>query len=116
MPASIHRLPGRRHPRVPFSSEIAVQVPDWVALRARGLDLSYGGMSLILGQQLAVGDKLFFGLQVPGGRVVRVAAVVRNVLPTDTGRFRVGLEWAELRERERDELRLFVDGIAAVAA
>lgn len=115
MPAEVQRLPGREHPRVPFGSDIAVQVPDWAALRARALDVSYGGMSLVLARPLRVGDRLVFGLAMPTGVGLEVEAIVRNVVPLESGRFRVGLEWTSLPPEARNELRLFVDAIAEAA-
>lgn len=105
-------LPDRRHPRVPYGSEIAVRVPEWAALRARGLDLSYGGMSLELPQRLRVGDKLVFGLSLPDRGDVQVEAMVRNVVRVAAGRFRVGLEWVGILEEGDPDLETFVDSVA----
>ena len=116
MPARAQRLPGRRHPRVPFASDIAVQVPDWTALQARGLDLSYGGMSLMLPQPLSIGDRLLFGLRPSNGSPMQLEAVVRNVVRVAAGRFRVGLEWAGVVGDQKHELRMFVDSVATAAA
>jgi c-di-GMP-binding flagellar brake protein YcgR len=97
---------------VSYAADIDVKVPRWAEFRAQGLDVSYGGMSLIFPQRLRQGDRLIFGLALGDGTPIQVPAVVRNVAPLGTGRFRVGLEWADLRGDERSEVRMFVDTVA----
>lgn len=76
-----------------------VVVPGNNPVRCRTLDLSLGGLSLMLSEQLRVGQECTIGFEAPlDGKMVRVmgqAKVVYSILAGADG-FRIGMQFTNM--------------------
>ena len=87
----------RRHPR----HHLALPLNLWrrvgmgTMIPGIALEISQSGISVILPEQLSIGENVEFSLQLPGGEL-RAAAVVRN-----TAMFRHGFEFAFLTSAQQ---------------
>jgi hypothetical protein len=98
----------RAHPRAPFVTLATLQRSGGTAADARIEDLSEGGVLLVAKEQFPTGEsvRLRFGLPI-SGRVYAINAVVRWSR-TGRGAPASGLEFVELPEAARLEIRQYV--------
>ncbi len=61
------------------------------------IDISNGGGAILLNKGLAEGQLVKIGLYLGKKKIVE-RAVVRNIVPTKTGKYRTGIEFVELSE------------------
>jgi len=61
------------------------------------LDISNGGGAILLAKSLAEGQLVKIGFFLGKQKIVE-RAVVRNIVPTKTGKYRTGIEFIELTE------------------
>jgi len=61
------------------------------------IDISNGGGAILLGKSLVEGQLVKIGFFLGKQKIVE-RAVVRNIVPTKTGRYRTGIEFIELSE------------------
>ena len=89
----------RSFPRKILRCPALVVLPGASPKRARTLDISLGGLSLMIGEQLRPGQECTVGFEAPlNGKTVRVmgsAKVVYSILSGNDG-FRVGLQFVKL--------------------
>jgi len=89
----------RSFPRKILRCPAIVVFPGATPMRARMLDLSLGGLSLLIGEQLQPGQECTVGFEAPlNGKPVRVmgqAKIVYSILSGNDG-FRVGLQFVKL--------------------
>ncbi len=89
----------RSFPRKIMRCHAAVVIPGAAPLRARTLDVSLGGLSLIMAEQLPIGQECTVGFEAPlNGNMVRIAAnakVIYSILSGADG-FRIGLQFVRL--------------------
>lgn len=88
----------RRHPRVMVNWPIGIQMPDKSIIRGRVINISLGGMGLMMDRplQLSVQYKVAVDMTEPGNQAIRSRVVfdsrsVHCVLAKEG--FRVGLEF-----------------------
>jgi hypothetical protein len=79
----------RRHPRHHLATPLNLwrRCGSATAIPGIALEISESGLSVILPEQLSLGEQVEFNLQLPGGHL-RLSAVVRNQTM-----FRAGLEF-----------------------
>ncbi len=97
----------RRHPRVPMSDPVFLQIPGWSSLAATGRDLSEGGMALQLPHVVARGDRMIFDVEASDGSRFELVGEVCYVRDGDGGEYVAGLRWlnADVRVRSMVEER-----------
>ncbi|WP_424191594.1 PilZ domain-containing protein [Ampullimonas aquatilis] len=88
----------RRHPRVMVNWPIGIQLPDKSIIRGRVINISIGGMGLMMDRPLQLGMqfKVAVDMSEPGNQAIRSRVVfncrsVHSVLAKEG--FRVGLEY-----------------------
>lgn len=89
----------RQHARVKTNRPIDVRVSRFLGLQARCLDVSKGGMRLLVEDPVRVGDCLVFGVQLPGAPDFKIQAQVRHVSENADGHFEIGLAWVDVDDR-----------------
>src|SRR5689334_3546155 len=102
----------RAHPRHSVQAKLSVRAMDWSSFEAECVDVSYGGIGLVLDSEMVAGDELVFGVAGKGGRTHRLIAVVRHVVVLGEGRWRAGLEWRVRGSAQRIAIKNMVDEIA----
>ncbi|WP_151636570.1 PilZ domain-containing protein [Noviherbaspirillum aerium] len=89
----------RSFPRKVMRCQAIVVVPGGNPVRCRTLDISLGGLSLMLSEQLRVGQECTIGFEAPlDGKMVRVMGqgkVVYSILAGADG-FRVGMQFTNM--------------------
>lgn len=89
----------RSFPRKIMRCALTLVVPGAAPIRARTLDISLGGISVMVGEQLRVGQNCTVGFEAPlNGKPVRVTATAKVIysILSGTDGFRVGLEFVHL--------------------
>ena len=89
----------RTYPRKVLRCQARVALPGMPALRAKTVDVSLGGICLVVPEQLPSGQTCNVGFEAPlNGKMVRVFAVAKVVysILTGTEGFRTGLQFVEL--------------------
>ena len=89
----------RNYPRKVLRTQARVALPGMPALRARTVDVSLGGICLMVSEQLAPGCICNVGFEAPlNGNMVRIFAVAKVVysILSGTEGFRTGLQFTEL--------------------
>ncbi len=70
----------RQFPRAPLRVQAEIAFPSWATLKFfYSMNISKGGMLLVLKDQVPVGAALNLKLRVEGDEAVQVEAVVRHV-------------------------------------
>ena len=83
-------------------------------LRARVLDMSEGGASLFIKYDLRVGSQLKLGVVIYDGSVIESQADVRWSAPKPAREgYAIGLEFADMDEKNRKRLGTFLAELAA---
>ncbi|WP_147376745.1 PilZ domain-containing protein [Noviherbaspirillum saxi] len=89
----------RSFPRKIMRCQAIVVIPGVTPISARTLDISLGGVSIVIAEQLRVGQECKVGFEAPlNGKTVRVmgaAKVVYSILSGADG-FRVGMQFLKL--------------------
>lgn len=116
-PDAMERVNRRQHVRVP--AQVAVDVSyhrgepgETVVLQGSTLDLSEGGLRVVVPAPIPTGTELSLRLQLPGeqahvcgGRIVRSGS---SSLPGGTERHWVGVEFTNLSTEARRDLRQYI--------
>ncbi|RZI41430.1 PilZ domain-containing protein [Herbaspirillum sp. HC18] len=94
----------RSYPRKVMRSQARVALPGQLAVRAQTIDISLGGICVMVAEQLPVGRTYNVGFEAPlNGTMVRVygvAKVIYSILRGTDG-FRTGLQFTELDSPNR---------------
>lgn len=99
----------RRHFRKKIEIPVRYRLPGDFYRLGTSLDVSGGGMRLMgMGGQLEVGTALMFQLIINPSAVLTVQGVIRRVLPTEDGRFEVGVEFLDIDPNVQEELTMFL--------
>jgi len=89
----------RNYPRKVLRGQARVALPGMPAMRARTLDVSLGGICLIVPEQLPPGRFVNVGFEAPlNGSMIRIFAagkVIYSILAGTEG-FRTGLQFTEI--------------------
>jgi c-di-GMP-binding flagellar brake protein YcgR len=89
----------RTYPRKVLRGQARVALPGAPALRAKTLDVSLGGICLLVPEQLLPGQTCNVGFEAPlNGQMVRVfatAKVIYSILSGTDG-FRTGLQFVQI--------------------
>jgi c-di-GMP-binding flagellar brake protein YcgR len=89
----------RTYPRKVLRAQARVALPGMPALRARTMDVSLGGICLLVPEQLPAGQKCNIGFEAPlNGTMVRIFAVgkIAYSILTGTDGFRTGVQFTEI--------------------
>jgi hypothetical protein len=89
----------RTYPRKVLRGQARVALPGAPAMRAKTLDISLGGVCLLVPEQLAPGQTCNVGFEAPlNGQTVRVFAVAKVIysILSGTEGFRTGLQFVQL--------------------
>lgn len=89
----------RTYPRKVLRAQARVALPGMPALRAKTIDVSLGGLCLMVPEQIPPGNICNVGFEAPlNGKMVRVFAVAKVVysILAGTDGFRTGLQFSEL--------------------
>lgn len=105
----------RRHPRVPYSGDLLLEVGEDI-MPAAGRDLSLGGLGVIAVCQLETGSKIAVQVELPDGTTAHASAtVVWGGLDSQPGLWNLGLAFQKLSTRSALHLSRFVDAALAPA-
>lgn len=89
----------RSFPRKVMRCQAIIVVPGNNPVRCRTLDISLGGLSMLVGEQLRVGQECTVGFEAPlNGKMVRVMGqgkVVYSILAGADG-FRIGMQFINI--------------------
>ncbi|HJV74851.1 MAG TPA: PilZ domain-containing protein [Noviherbaspirillum sp.] len=91
----------RSAPRKALRAHARVVLPGAAPLRAKTIDVSMGGVSIIVAEQIPVGQKCTVAFEAPfNGTMVRVVAVARIVysILKGTDGYRTGMQFVEIDE------------------
>ena len=91
----------REFPRKMLRCHAFVGLPGAAPLHARTLDISIGGICMIIGEELHTGQECAIGFETPlNGKMVRVTAAARVVysILSGTEGFRTGMQFVRLDE------------------
>ena len=89
----------RNYPRKVLRCQARIVLPGMAPMRARTIDVSLGGLCLVVAEQLRVGQACDVGFEAPlNGKMVRViaSAKVAYCILSGTEGFRIGLQFMQL--------------------
>lgn len=89
----------RSFPRKPLRAQARIALPGAAPLRGKTVDISQGGVSLIVTEQIPVGQVCSIAIDVlANGKVVCVAAVAKAVysILKGTDGYRTGMQFIEV--------------------
>lgn len=89
----------RSSPRKNLRAQARVVLPGLTPLKAKTIDISMGGVSLIMAEQLPVGKSCTVAFEAPlNGNVVRVVAVAKVIYTILKGidGYRTGMQFVEI--------------------
>ena len=91
----------RRHPRHHLASPLHLwrRMGNGAAIPGIGLEISESGISVVVPEELSIGEQVEFAIQLPGGHF-RTTGIVRNKMM-----FRYGLEFQGLSSMEQRQIR-----------
>lgn len=89
----------RIYPRKVLRAQARVALPGMPAMRAKTIDVSLGGLCLMVPEQLPSGKICNVGFEAPlNGKMIRIFAMAKVVysILTGTEGFRTGLQFTEI--------------------
>lgn len=98
----------RTYPRKVLRGQARIALPGMAAMRAKTVDVSLGGICLLVSEQIPPGQICNVGFEAPlNGKVVRVFAVAKVIysILSGTEGFRTGLQFVEI---DADNRKLLV--------
>lgn len=107
--AAVSATQRRKHFRKHVEIPVRYRLPGDFYRLGQSMDISGGGMRLSgMGGQLEAGIDLLFQLVINPSVVLTVKGVIRRVIPTESGRFEVGVEFQDIDPRVQEELTMFL--------
>lgn len=108
-PAGFPNTALRRHVRERFATTVQLALPDWRVLRGRTLDISLGGMQVVLPESLPLHGECRLSLTIPaipmGARVITARAQVTSIVCSGRERgFLTGLRFTTFPTASRAAL------------
>ena len=98
----------RKYPRRQFRRKLGVLIEGryWMG---NGVEIGEGGVSFLLGQNLADGKHIVLNFQIPGGGFISVQGEVKNIRKQQaSGLYTYGISFRTLKFESKREIRAYV--------